>query len=72
MEGQPDYLNPTTNALLWISGVLAIPLTLDRYGDGGFLEQLIDRTGDVVITGAVTFAILYGIREIIKRSRVFN
>ena len=70
MARKTNYLDPTNKALGWINGVLAIPLTLDRYG--GFLDQLINRTGDVVITGAFTFAVLYGIREIIRRNGVTN
>lgn len=74
MDDERDTLNPSTKTLVWISGIIAFLFTANQgvgvtgflldWGPWGFVIMLVR---NVLLAGAVIFAVLYITREIIRR-----
>lgn len=74
MNSNRNYFNPSTRVLRWLSGIIALVYTFRYYSHTeprwwGYVSNVVNRTGTLVLAGVGTFVILYVTREAIRRSR---
>ncbi len=76
MSDQPDYLNPSTKTLAWISGTIGFLFTANQgVGVGGFLIDwglwglLVMLVRNTILASVVIFIILLVTRDVIRRRR---